>query len=264
MSLSFLDFAAVWCAVRRTLVAMVAACCVGAGAQPAEVRVAIGEYPPFKVQSVPGGGVLTEVVVEAFKARNVNVVLEWVPNNRAIVGTMAGYYDASFGWAHSAERDEALYFSAKPIHTYRMVFVQRAQEPRAWAQLSDLAGQRIGVTRGNFYSQPFADLVDQKVLEVDVGNDDINGLNKLLLGRVDLFPLEESVAHYMLGTRFNAEDRSRFLVQKKEFWVVPIFLVVSKKVPGARDIINEFDAGYAELQRSKRLDALLKRLPGRN
>lgn len=244
--------------------AVFACCCLGVGAQPSEVRVAIGEYPPFKAQSVPGGGVLTEIVVEAFKARNVNVALEWVPNNRAITGTMAGYYDASFGWAHSAERDDALYFSAKPIHTYRMVFVQRELEPRPWSQLGDLAGQRIGVTRGNFYSQPFADLVEQKVLEVDVGNDDINGLNKLLLGRIDLFPLEESVAHYMIGARFSPEDRARFLVQKKEFWVVPIFLVVSRKVPGAKAIINEFDAGYAELLRSKRLDVLLKRLPGRN
>jgi hypothetical protein len=40
--------------------------------------------------------------------------------------------------------------------------------------------------------------------------------------------------------------------------------VVSRKVPGAKAIINEFDAGYAELLRSKRLDVLLKRLPGRN
>ena len=186
-----------------------------------------------------------------------------VPNNRAIAGTMAGYYDGSFGWAHSAERDEALYFSSKPIHTYRMVFVQRADENQPWNQLVDLAAKRIAVTRGNFYSQPFAELQEQKVFEADVDNEDIHGLNKLLLRRVDLFPLEESVANYLIATRFEAAERAQFLVQKKEFWVVPIFFVISRKSPNARELIAEFDAGYAELQRSKRLDALLKKLQAR-
>ena len=246
----------------RGLAALVLGLGLGLTASATEVRLAIGEYPPFKVQSAAGGGVLTEVVVEAFKARNIQAVVEWVPNNRAIAGTMAGYYDGSFGWAHSAERDEALYFSAKPIHTYKMVFVQRADEAQAWNQLSDPSGKRIAVTRGNFYSQPFADLQEQKVFDVDVGNEDMHGLNKLLLRRVDLFPLEESVAGYLINTRFEPAERAQFLVQKKEFWMVPIFFVVSRKSPNARELISEFDAGYAELQRSKRLDALLKKLHG--
>lgn len=253
----------VWRCCRGLLAALLFGLGLCAPAAALDVRLAIGEYPPFKVQSAAGGGVLTEVVVEAFKARNINAVVEWVPNNRAIAGTMAGYYDGSFGWAHSAERDEALYFSSKPIHTYRMVFVQRADESQPWNQLADLSGKRIAVTRGNFYSQPFAELQEQKVFEVDVGNEDVHGLNKLLLRRVDLFPLEESVANYLIATRFEPVERPQFLVQKKEFWVVPIFFVISKKSPNAKELMGEFDAGYAELQRSKRLETLLRKLQTR-
>lgn len=247
-----------WCAGLLALVWALGL--LAAPVQAQEVHIAIGEYPPFKVQAEPGGGVLTEVVVEALRAGGLSTRIDWVPNNRAITGTMAGLYDGSFGWAHNAERDEALLFSSKPIFTYRMVFVQRAGEQQAWNQLADLGKQRIGVTRGNFYSQPFADLVAQKVLTVDEANEDGQGLSKLLMRRVDLLPLEASVARYLIATRFEAAERAQLQVQDKEFWSVPIHFVVSRKNPRAAEIMAAFDEGYRELQRSKRLEVLERRL----
>ena len=55
----------------------------------------------------------------------------------------------------------------------------------------------VGVTRGNFYSQPFADLQTQDVLPVDEAADDLGILDKLVYKRIGLFPLEESLAHYL-------------------------------------------------------------------
>ena len=229
-------------------------------AAPNAVHIGIGEYPPFKLEAKSGGGPLTEMVVEAFKARGIRAIIDWVPNNRAIAGVMSGHYDGSFGWAHSAERDEALLFSSKPIYTYRMVFVQRVGENRDWLTLADLSGARVGVTRGNFYSQPFADLQAQGLLTVDEAADDSNNLMKLLLKRVDLFPLEESVAHQLISTKLAPAERRLLQVQEKAFWMVPIYFVVSKKVPDAQSLIDAFDAGYRELQRNKRIDALEKKL----
>jgi polar amino acid transport system substrate-binding protein len=245
--------------VRAWVLACTALCALNAHAAP-PLRIAIGEYPPFKLQSEPGGGALTEIVVESLKVRGIDSVIERVPNNRAIVMTMAGNYDASFGWAHNAERDEALLFSSKPIYDYRMVFVQRAGETVDWATLADLGSKRIGVTRGNFYSQPFADLEAQNRLTTDPGNDDLSGLKKLLLKRVDLFPLEASVARFMIDTKLEPSERPQLQVPDKSFWGVPIFFVISKKIPNAQELMNEFDKGYAELQRSKRLDALVRKL----
>lgn len=229
-------------------------------APPETVRIGIGEYPPFKVESEPGGGPLTEIVVEAFKAAGLRSSIEWVPNNRAIAGVMSGHYDGSFGWARSAEREEALLFSSRPIHSYRMVFVQRAGEVRDWANLSDLGPWRVGVTRGNFYSQPFADLQAQGVLAVDEAADDVNNLKKLLYKRIDMFPLEESVARYLIANKLEAGEAPLLLVQTKAFWTVPIHFVVSRKVDNAQAIMDAFDAGYRELQRSRRLDALERKL----
>lgn len=229
-------------------------------APPDTVRIGIGEYPPFKVESEPGGGALTEIVVEAFKASGVRSAIDWVPNNRAIAGVMSGHYEGSFGWARSAEREEALLFSSKPIHTYRMVFVQRAGEVRDWGTLSDLGRWRVGVTRGNFYSQPFADLQTQGVLRVDEAADDLGNLNKLLHKRIDLFPLEESVARYLIASKLEATEGVQLLVQNKAFWMVPIHIVVSKKVANAQAIMDAFDAGYRELQRNKRLELLERKL----
>jgi polar amino acid transport system substrate-binding protein len=229
-------------------------------APPEMVRLGIGEYPPFKVEAEPGGGPLTEIVVEAFKAAGVRSSVEWVPNNRAIAGVMSGRYDGSFGWARSAEREESLLFSSRPIHSYRMVFVQRAGESRDWASLSDLGQWRLGVTRGNFYSQPFADLQAQGVLAVDEAVDDVNNLKKLVYKRIDMFPLEESVARYLIANKLDPGEAPLLQVQTKSFWTVPIHFVVSKKVDNAQGIMEAFDAGYRELQRTRRLDALERKL----
>ncbi|APW42139.1 substrate-binding periplasmic protein [Rhodoferax saidenbachensis] len=249
---------------RWTLIGMslVAVLCAASWAHAATttVRIGIGEYPPFKVESELGGGALTEIVVESFKAKNITASVDWVPNNRAIAGVMAGYFDGSFGWAHSPERDEALLFSSKPIYTYRMVFVQRAGEQRDWNSLADLAGMRIGITRGNFYSQPFADLKAQGVLTTDEASDDTNSLQKLLRKRIDLFPLEYSVARYLMASKLDAGEGAQLTVQDKPFWTVPIHFVVSKKVPNAQELIDAFDAGYRELQRTKRIDVLERKL----
>jgi len=236
------------------------AACAAVAAPPDSVRIGIGEYPPFKQESEPGGGALTEIVTEAFKASGVRSAIEWVPNNRAIAGVMSGRYDGSFGWARSAEREESLLFSSKPIHTYRMVFVQRTGEARDWDTLSDLGRWRVGVTRGNFYSQPFADLQTRGVIVVDEAVDDVGNLKKLLLKRIDLFPLEESVARYLIATKLEADEGLQLAIQSKAFWMVPIHFVVSKKVANAQAIMDAFDAGYRELQRSKRLDVLERKL----
>lgn len=239
---------------------LVVTTCAALAAPPDSVRIGIGEYPPFKVESEPGGGALTEIVVEAFKASGVRSAIDWVPNNRAIAGVMSGHYEGSFGWARSAEREEALLFSSRPIHTYRMVFVQRNGETRDWGTLSDLGQWRIGVTRGNFYSQPFADLQAQGVLAVDEAVDDVNNLKKLIFKRIDLFPLEESVARYLIANKLETGEGAQLLVQNKAFWMVPIHFVVSKKVANAQAIMDAFDAGYRELQRSKRLEVLERKL----
>ena len=241
-------------------VAVVLCAASWAHAATTTVRIGIGEYPPFKVESELGGGALTEIVVEAFKARNITATIDWVPNNRAIAGVMAGHFDGSYGWAHNPERDEALLFSSKPLYTYRMVFVQRAGEKRDWNSLADLAGSRIGITRGNFYSPTFADLKAQGVLTTDEASDDTNSLQKLLRKRIDLFPLEESVARYLIASKLDAGEGTQLLVQDKPFWTVPIHFVVSKKVPNAQELMDAFDAGYRELQRTKRIEVLERKL----
>ncbi|MCV2371241.1 substrate-binding periplasmic protein [Roseateles oligotrophus] len=224
------------------------------------VRVAIGEYPPFKVQAALGGGALTEIVAEALKARNLDISIEWVPNNRAIVGTMNGTYEASFGWAHNDERDAALLYSSKPIYVYRMVFVQHIDKPVAWASLADLAHKRIGFTRGNFYSQALADMQSQKLIASEITVGDVSGLKMLALKRIDLFPLEASVARFLIATELDLETARQLEIQNQMFWSVPIFFVVSKKAPNAQELMNEFNKGYEELFRTKRIESLEKKL----
>ncbi|OYQ42962.1 hypothetical protein CHU94_00860 [Rhodoferax sp. TH121] len=98
------------------------------------------------------------------------------------------------------------------------------------------------------------------MLAVDEAVDDVNNLKKLVYKRIDLFPLEESAARYLIANKLDPGEAPQLQVQSKSFWTVPIHFVVSKKVDNAQAIMDAFDAGYRELQRSRRLDALERKL----
>ena len=221
-----------------------------------EVVLGISEYPPFKVQSARDGGPLTALVMESFAAAGVQGTIQWVPNNRAIQGVMSGTYGASFGWAHSPDRDDALLYSTKPIYSYDMVFVARKGEEPSWSSLQDLTKYRLGITRGNFYSQSFADLMSANVLHATEASSDIDNLRQIAIGRIDLLPIEESVGHHLISTQLEQEYRTKLKVGKRPFWNVPIYLVVSKKLPNAESIMSAFNRGFEFLTKKGRIAEL--------
>ncbi len=227
-----------------------------AATAPLTVRLTGEEYPPYMSQSLPYGGLLTRVVIEAFREAGVQVNMVFVPNNRAITGPMLGLYDGSFGWARSAEREKKLLYS-RPIYTFRMVFFQRRDASYPWHKLADLAPYRIGVTRGNHYSDEFTELQQAGVLKVDEALDDIDNLRKLAANRVDLFPMDQEAGRFLLLNLPRA-DRDRIVFQRDAIWEVPLHVVIWRGHPHAAELVARFNRGYQALANSGRLKQLIE------
>jgi len=154
------------------------------------------EYPPLISYDTQVGGLLTDMVRESFKLRGVDVIFAAVPNNRAITGLMQGLYDGSYGWTHSPERDSKLLYSTKPIYFLKIVFFHRSNEEFKWEHLIELSPYNIGITQGNYYSSEFSALMTSGKLKIDPAPSDISNFRKLLLGRIDLFPIDHDVGLY--------------------------------------------------------------------
>nr|WP_267871896.1 transporter substrate-binding domain-containing protein [Pseudoduganella violaceinigra] len=212
------------------------------------------EYPPFMGQQLPHGGLLTRIVAESFKAANVQVkFLPVSSNNRVITGVMTGLYDGAYGWAHAPERDRKLLYSKSSIYTFRMVFFQRRVKEIAWNTLSDLAAYQIGATLGNHYSEEFSDLQARKVLQVQEAASDINNMRKLLLGRIDLFPMEEEAGQMLILNSLTPAEQVNLSFQARPIALIPTYLVLRRNLPNAALLLERFEQGYRQLNDSGQL-----------
>jgi polar amino acid transport system substrate-binding protein len=230
---------------------------VSAAEAPLTVSMAVHEYPPLIGQNLPFGGLLTRIVNEAFAVTGAKTTIEYVPNNRAISGVMMGIYDGSYGWAHASDRDQKLLYSSNAIYTFRMVFFQRRGREYPWQSLADLRSVKIGATLGDHYSNEFSALETAGTLHVDYANDDTSNMKKLILGRIDMFPMEETSGQYLLNENFSPSEREKISFQNSTIAIVPTYLVIRRGYPKAKEIIDRFDRGFSQLEKSGELRKLI-------
>src|SRR5471030_168317 len=197
-------------------------------------------------------------VTEAFRLGDVDVKFTPVSSNRAITGVMMGLYDGGFGWAHAADRDRKLLYSDNSIYTFRMVFFQRRGDDHPWKTLADLAPLQIGTTLGDHYSDEFSALQETSKLHVQVAASDLNNMRKLLVGRIDLFPMEEEAGKLLIQGALTPAEQNLLSCQSVAISAVPTFLVLRRTLPRAQELIARFDRGYRQLLESGRLAKMME------
>lgn len=224
----------------------------------AELEVVLSgqDYPPYVSQTLPGNGVLARVVSRAFQLENVRVRYLFYPNNRALQSARNGTVDGSLGWEKTPERLRDLRYS-DTVMSLRMVFFQRADDRIVWHALPDLARYRIGVTIGNTYSQPFAQLQQAGVLHVESSADDLSNLRKLLARHIDLFPIEAEVGRMLLAQNFSPADQRRLVAQPTAFWTAGMHVVIWRGNPRAAELVARFNRGLKRLRASGEFDRLV-------
>lgn len=226
--------------------------------EPLSVRLTYMEYPPLIGEKLPYGGILTHIVNEALKLEDVSPIFEYVPNNRAITGVMMGMYDGGYGWSHSPERDQKLLYSTNSIYEFHIVLFHRRGVEYPWKTMTDLSKYRFGATLGDHYSDEFSDLTARGVLQVEDAATDLANMKKLLIGRIDLFPMEEEAGKQLLAASFSPSEQQRLTYQTTPFSIIPSYFVIRRTYPHAREIIERFDRGYRRLQESGRLPRLIE------
>jgi polar amino acid transport system substrate-binding protein len=241
---------------RKSMVAILLAAW-SCGVHAEQITLTLQDYPPYMGESLRYGGLLTRIVVAAFEQQKIKVMLESVPNNRAIEGVRMGIYDGGFGWAKSPERERDLVYSA-PVMSLRMVFCQQNTQVISWKKLADLSPYKIGVTSGNFYSDEFADLAKKGVLHTDASGSDFSNFRKLLAGRIDLLPIDAEVGSYILAKNFSAADQKHFTCPNQAYWDAPLHVVFSRKNSNSPRWAQQFNEGLKKLIDSGQYKVLLE------
>jgi polar amino acid transport system substrate-binding protein len=212
-------------------------------AASSEVLVVTGEFPPFTSESIEGGGIHTEIVRAVFAAMDVPVRVEFYPWERAERLVEVGDAWAAFPYVPTEERRTRFDFTDNLSYARTMWFYYGdAERDIAYDSLSDLSAYRIGVSSGYWYIPS----LQAAGLTLDEGSDDLDNLRKLQAGRVDLFPIHEYIAGWLINRNFS-ENAARFRFLAAPFDVSPDALMVSRAYPDSAALTERFNRALAQI-----------------
>lgn len=242
---------------------MLMCCTISTAAGAETLKLSTGELPPYATQERADDGIALNIVRQAFARVGYNVTYQYLPWKRSLENARAGLSDGTAHWGKNPDRDKGFLISDN-VMTEQWVFLYRDDRQFDWHTLNDLIGLRIGATKSYTYTPEFWRMQKSGTLTVDLAEDDISNLRKLVAGRVDVVPLDRNVACYLLDAHFTAEQAAHVRAHTK--LLTPNFtthLMMSRKLPASAARVAAFNRGLQILRKSGDYDKLLRHQPCR-
>jgi polar amino acid transport system substrate-binding protein len=205
------------------------------------ISIVATEYPPYYGSELQNKGFITEIVIAAFDRSGYDASVRFLPWQRAFDGTKAGNYPVLYTMWYRKEREQWFEFS-DALPPNEMVFFKRVGDDISFNKFEDLKPYTIGVVRG--YANPPG--FDEAGLTTEVVTDDTLNLNKLLRGRIDLVLIDKIVGQHILNIN-HAQHKHEVEWMKSPVGVETQHLVVSKRAPDSRAILDNFNRGLAAI-----------------
>ncbi|MDF0750176.1 transporter substrate-binding domain-containing protein [Marinobacter sp. 71-i] len=220
------------------------------------IRIATGHWPPYLNEDLPDDGFLAEIIRESFANEGIEVKFSFLPWSRALAMAKTENYQASAVWSCTASRSLDFLYSAR-ILPYQYVFYHRAGDDFDWESLATLRGEKIGLTQDYSYGETLSGAIESGLVSADVTTSDLANFKKLLLDRIDLFPMDPVVGEAMIRNQF-ASQASRLTFHPKPLRKAFYHLLFAKKSPDAPDLKRAFDQGLRTLRESGRYEAIIE------
>ena len=220
------------------------------------VRVTNGEWPPFLGENLKYYGLASRVVTEAFALKGIKVEYGFFPWKRAYMMAEAGEWDGSAVWTLTSEREKSFYWS-NPVPSDVGVIFHLKTLKFDWKSAEDLKAFRMGVTAEYTYGKEIDEAIKAGKIQTDLVTSDEQNFQKLLLGRVDLFPVGKDVGLSMTRRLFTPQERQLITYHPKIYYESPLRLLLSRKVARNQRLMELFNEGLKQLQDSGKVDQYL-------
>ena len=230
--------------------------CGGALAEPAKtIRLTNGEWQPYLSKDVPHFGIASHIITEAFALVGIEVEYGFFPWSRAMKLAKEGTWDGTAVWGDSEERRQNFQFT-EPVVPSTFVFFHLRSTQFDWNTYEDLRDVKVGGTVEYFYSDEFEAAEAGGVFRITRTRSDEVGLKNLLKGRIDVFPGELMVTYAQIRDTFSEEQVALFTHHPKRIIEKPLYLFLSKKVPGNEQMRDLFNEGLKLLKESGKYDQI--------
>ncbi|MEK9842211.1 transporter substrate-binding domain-containing protein [Thalassospira sp.] len=201
-------------------------------------------YPPYVRDDVEES-FLPALFEEIGKEMGVTFVLNIQPWKRCEQSVADLEAWGTFPYTRTPERDarflfsDPIYFSESRFFAYHDPNESKTnQPPETYDQLSDLKPWIIGGIQGYYYEPLFA----QTGLNTDYALSERQNFERLMLGRIDLFPAATTVGWHLINQMFPAEVARNFRTLDPPLVAnAPLHLMTSKDYPNTETWLVRFN-----------------------
>ncbi len=223
------------------------------------IKISTGHWPPYLSEDLPGGGFVSQIIRESFEIEGVTVEFSYLPWSRALAMTKSGKFQASAVWSCTESRSRDFLFSS-PLLPYQYVFYHRADEAFDWETLAELKGKRVGLTQDYSYSETLSGVIESGLVDADIATSDAANFKKLLLKRIDLFPMDPVVGEAMIRNQF-ASQAYQLTFHPKPLRKAFYHLLFNAE---SADLRQAFNDGLAKLRSNGRYQAIIEKAVAEN
>lgn len=220
------------------------------------VKLTTGHWPPYLDSASNEGGFAAQIIREAFATQGLDVDFDYLPWSRALMLANTSAYHGTAIWSCTQSRTRRFKFS-EPILPFRYVFYHRASEPFDWQNVQDLEGKMIGLTQDYAYGTDLKKAARKGIVKTDTTTSDEANFRKLVVGRIDLFPMDPVVGSYILKNELPSVVAGQVTYDPTPVREAAYHVLFSRSNPEAADLKDKFDRGLASLKASGRLAQLL-------
>lgn len=209
-----------------------------------EFRIAASELPPYLATSMPGGGVLAEIVTMAFEREGHRAVVEFFPWARAVsmmkngqVDGLVGYYDDDPG-LDDLERSQPIYTS------YIGIVALKGLGLNKYRTLDDLRKYSIGVSHGYFHGAEFE---NASYLAKDTAPSPAHNFMKLVSKRIDLMATPFDVFKKLLA-EYDAQNSLSIVYVYPPLNRSSFYLMSNRTRSVSVGMMHIFDSGLIKIK----------------
>lgn len=222
-----------------------------------------GDYQPFTDQSLPNGGLITELVETALKNQNISYKLTWINDWSAHLDPLLKEkkYDMGFPWLNpgcpNVEHMRCQFLFSTPIFQMLEVLFTRNDAPLKFEKDDDMIGHTLCRPSGYFthdLERLGREWLKKNLIKLEQPQSVKECFDLLMAGKVDAVAMNDFTGRETVA-KMGLQDKVAPL--SRELSVEGLHVLIHKTHPRATILLNYVNKGLKALQESGEYDAIM-------
>lgn len=214
------------------------------------------DWEPYYASTLKNNGVVSDIVLNAYKAAGIDYEVTFVPWKRAMNNVEIGLSDAVQGAFYNEDRNTAFHYSDPVLTTEVVAFYIENKQNLEYENLESLIPYEIGILRGGTIGEEFEKLRDKfKLTEY---NTYAGAVRILQAGRVDNVLEAKHVYLSVVNKVYPGEIAKTFKYYTPPISSEGLYMMFSKNKNGSLEMKNKFNEGLKIIKNNGIYNKIIK------